>query len=808
MGPIKGHNNNPGAGSGWIRRAAGAATAAFILFPVPALADEFPLLAGREVALAAVTGGAVALAIAAALWAIAEQKVSGRLKRSLRVAGSRTRAAVGERDALLSAGKEALVVWGRDGSGPYSYGGADAVIDSCLHGPEALELSRALDGLSDAATPFSVSAHDRNGLLIHLRGRAVGGMAAVWLEPDQAKKSSQNIDFRTVLNALPVPVWLRDKSLSLIWSNRAFAEAAGLEDELQVIAKQATLEKSEADLAAAARNAEQVQETRRYAVVGGQRRALAFTHAPLESGAIVGSAIDITENLQADAKLQQHVDAHADTLDRLATAVAIFGKDTKLAFYNRAYAKLWGLPETWLDTHPGDAEILDRLRESRKLPEQRDYQAWKRQRLALYSQSADFLSEELWHLPSGKTLRVVPQPHPFGGLTFLYEDVTERIALESSYNTLIKVQSATLNTLQEGVAVFGPDGKLKLYNAAFAQIWELTPKDLAGEPHVRLIAAASAEKFGASQAWESLIQAIVSGSSSARDLGEIERNDRTILALSLSPLPDGAILATFADVTDRSRIESALHERNAALEAADRLKSDFIKHVSYELRTPLNTIMGFAELMDSGVPGALNTRQADYVKNIVSGAGTLTTLIDDILDLALIESGALRLELTRLDLFTLLNEVANHARQWAAKVNITLAVDCAENAGTFLGDDRRIRQVIYSLLNNAFRYAPDGSAITLSGRIQGEDVQIAVADNGPGIAPEVKATVFERFESKSNSGQRAGAGLGLALVNRFVELHNGWVEIESQNGTLVRCHLPRRISDSDPSPVTTSRSTA
>ncbi len=573
------------------------------------------------------------------------------------------------------------------------------------------------------------------------------------------------------------------------------------------------LDKSEADLAATARNAGRVNEARRFAVVGGQRRAVSFTHTPLNSGAIVGSAIDVTETVQSDAKLQQHVDAHADTLDRLATAVAIFGKDAKLVFYNRAYAKLWGLAETWLDTHPGDAEILDRLREGRKLPEQRDYQVWKRQRLALYSQSADFLSEELWHLPSGKTLRVVAQPHPFGGLTFLYEDVTARIALESSYNTLIKVQSATLNTLQEGVAVFGPDGKLKLYNASFATIWELTAKDLAGEPHVRTIAAASSEKFGDARVWESLIQAIVSGGGAARELGEIERNDRTIVALALSPLPDGAILTTFTDITDRFRIEHALHERNDALEAADRLKSDFIKHVSYELRTPLNTIMGFAELLDQGVPGALNPRQANYVKDIVSGANTLTGLIDDILDLALIESGALRLELTRLDLFALLNDVANHARQWAAKVNITLAIDCPPDAGSFLGDDRRVRQIVFNLLNNAFRYAPDGSTITLGGRIEGEDVQIWVADNGPGIAPEVKATVFERFESKNRSGQRAGAGLGLALVNRFVELHNGWVEIESgspekEGGTLVRCHLPRRIHDNDPAPLTTSKSAA
>ena len=804
MGPRQGHKKNPGVGDGWDRLIRWFAAALFFT-PTPALAEG--LLAERDLVLVAVTTGAVALAVAAGLWAIAEQKISFRLRRSLRVAGARTRAAVGERDALLSAGKEALIVWGRDGSGPYSYGGAETVIDSCLHGADAIELSRALDALSEAATPFALTAHDRNGLLFHLRGRAVGGMAAVWLEPDQVRKS-QAIDYRAILDALPVPVWLRDKTLSLVWSNRAFVEASGAANTEQAVAHQMALEKSETDLAAMARNAGQVHEARRFAVVGGQRRALSFTHVPLENGTIVGSGVDVTENVQADARLQQHLDAHSDTLDRLATAVAIFSRDQKLTFYNRAFAKLWALPETWLDSHPSDSEILDRLREGRKLPEQRDYQAWKRLRLGLYGQAAEYLPEELWHVPSGKTLRVVAQPHPFGGLTFLYEDVTERITLESSYNTLIKVQSATLNTLQEGVAVFGLDGKLKLYNASFARIWELTPKDLAGEPHVRAIAAACADKFGDARVWEGLIQAIVSGTAEQRELGEIERNDRVILSLSLSPLPDGAILATFSDVTDRFRIETALRDRNDALEAADRLKSDFIKHVSYELRTPLNTILGFAEMLRNETPGPLNVRQSEYVTDIVSGANTLTNLIDDILDLSLIESGALRLELTRIDLYTLLTDVAAHAREWGAKVGLTLAVECVPDAGKFLADDRRVRQIVYNLLNNAFRYTPGGGTIMLSGRIIGEDVQIAVADNGPGIAPEVKATVFEKFASQGRSGQRAGAGLGLALVNRFVELHNGWVEIESEKGTLVRCHLPRRISDTDPTPADTNRTAA
>src|SRR6185295_6445472 len=129
------------------------------------------------------------------------------------------------------------------------------------------------------------------------------------------------------------------------------------------------------------------------------------------------------------------------------------------------------------------------------------------------------------------------------------------------------------------------------------------------------------------------------GAPQKRDLGEVERNDRTTLALALSPLPDGASLVTFSDVTDRFRIEQALRDRGDALEAADRLKSDFIKQVSYELRTPLNTILGFSEHLASGAPGEMNERQREYVEAIVSGSNTLKSLVNDILDLALVESG-------------------------------------------------------------------------------------------------------------------------------------------------------------------------
>lgn len=773
-----------------------AVTAAFV--PFPAFATAAPLSAAALIATAIVTG-AVALAIAAGLWALAEQRSSGRLRRTIRTFSARARAATGARDALIAAGREGVVAWGRDGTAPYSYGGGDQLLDSCLAGPDATALSQAIDALGDRGTQFDLIAHDRNGRAIILRGRAVGGMAAIWLEPEP-EAAAHAADFRAVLDALPVPVWLRDKALSLIWGNRAFLAATEVPDLEAALSTQAALDKSERDLASAARGEGRTTRAKRFAIVGGHRRALAFTHTPIAKNQIVGSAIDVTDISNAEARLQQHIDAHADTLDKLATAVAIFGHDQRITFYNRAYARLWGLPETWLDTHPTDAEIFDRLREVRKLPEQRDYQAWKRERLALYEQAAEYLPEDLWHVSRGKTLRVVAQPHPFGGLTFLYEDVTEKLALESSYNTLIKVQSATLDTLNEAVAVFGPDGRLKLHNAAFARIWELDHAILQGEPHVQRIADACVARFGEEAVWQRLIASISSGSERRRDWGEIERSDKAILSLSLAPLPDGATLVTFADVTDRFRIESALRDRNEALVAADRLKSDFIHHASFLFRDPLNAVHGFADLLAAGHAGPLTQKQQEYVHDIIAASSKLAEVTSDILDLAMIDSGAMRLELARVDLYELMTRVAEPLRQHAESLDIQFTLDCPKDAGVVMVDQKRIRQVVFNLLSNAFKYTPRGGAIALGAAIVDQDVQIFVTDTGPGIAPEVKANAFERFSAKARSGQRAGAGLGLALVNRFVELHDGWVEIDSADGhgTLVRCHLPRRVHDGQP----------
>src|ERR1700712_1410104 len=181
MRPKMGQNKSPGVRGGFARlRAAWPALAGFLLAPSTAFAAG-DAVTQQLLVLGAVTTGAVALAIAAGLWALAEQNRTGKLRRALRQSGARTRAAVGERDALLSAGCEALIVWGRDGGAPMNYGAAEAMLEACLGGPEATMVSQALDDLSDRGAGFTLIAHDKDARAFMLRGRAVGGMAAVWL---------------------------------------------------------------------------------------------------------------------------------------------------------------------------------------------------------------------------------------------------------------------------------------------------------------------------------------------------------------------------------------------------------------------------------------------------------------------------------------------------------------------------------------------------------------------------------------------------------------------------------------------------
>ena len=404
--------------------------------------------------------------------------------------------------------------------------------------------------------------------------------------------------------------------------------------------------------------------------------------------------------------------------------------------------------------------------------------------------------EELMHLPNEMALRRRIAPHPFGGLQFAYENVTDRLTLERNYNTAIAVQRRTLDNLYEGVALIGADGRLKLSNPAYARLWKFDGDDLEGEPHVADLVEHSRELYPSNDDWSRMKDRIIARTTSREGgSGRIERTDGTVVEYVNVPLPDGAVLLSYIDITDRSQVEQALQERAEALEVVDRLQTEFIANVSYELRTPLTSITGFADMLRTETFGKLNEQQIDYVDGILQASRDLLGLINEILDLATIEAGYMELQPTRFDIHALMVSVFSLTSERARQRHLEMHFECATDIGAMTADERRLKQVLFNLVSNAINFTHEADAVTLGARRDGRHVVFTVSDTGVGIPESEQDLVMDRFyRGSKKSGRRtgAGAGLGLSLVRSFVELHGGTVELTSipGQGTSVTCRVP------------------
>jgi signal transduction histidine kinase len=290
--------------------------------------------------------------------------------------------------------------------------------------------------------------------------------------------------------------------------------------------------------------------------------------------------------------------------------------------------------------------------------------------------------------------------------------------------------------------------------------------------------------------WKGIKGHITDPSANARQEtnGEMKRSDGSILTYVTKPLPDGNTLIAFADVSAQRSVEGALRERAEAFETADRLKTEFVKNVSYQLRSPLQTILGYGEFLQMERIGDLNEAQKDKVDAICEASNHLNDLIGNILDLAMIEAGRMDLDISEVDLGALVKEAVSIGVTNAADTEVEVVADVVKGLGMIEADEKRIRQVLFNLVSNALRFTDAGGKVTITAERMGDTAKLTVKDNGRGIPAEEQAT---RFDSFTSSDQR-GAGLGLSLVKHFVQLHGGNVGIKSTPGagTEVVCWIP------------------
>lgn len=681
-----------------------------------------------------------------------------------------------------------------------------------LERDSAVALVEAIYDLRNDGTPFNIGVRTLSNELLEADGRTAGGLATLRFRPlsgerrnvaalahDAHKLGKQVERLSAVLDAAPLPVWLRNADGKLAWVNQAFVASVEAPDS-EVVVKSGIELANNTNLDRSRANQKIGLIGRVHAVIAGTMRALDVHEVSLTDGT-AGFAVDMTRLEEAEKELDRHIKAHTSTLNKLDTAIAIFGPDQRLRFHNAAYAGLWPLDPKWLDTHPTDGEILDRLRAQRCIPEQANYREWRTRQLAAYT-TLD-TRESWWYLPDGRSLHVVCEQHPFGGVTYLYENATKEIQLESRYNELIGVQRETLDNLEEGVALLGSDGRMKLFNPAFARFWNFDPGFLEQEPHIEELAAHGRRLVANSVAWDEVKFGVTRLDVERKPIGgKINAADR-ILQFTAVPLPDGNTLLTFSDVSDSARMERALRDRADALEAADRLKNMFLSNVSYEIRTPLTSVLGFAEGLQMGLAGPLSPKQQDYVRDIRKSSTDLKTIIDAIIDLTAIDAGAMELRLERVDIPSLLENVAERLAAQIEERDLTLNVEVGSDITSFIADPNRVDQILLNLLSNAVGFSDPGSTVRMGARRLGNTVQFWVSDQGRGIEPEFQKQVFERFQSRPIPGGHRGPGLGLSIVKSFVELHEGQVSLLSkvQQGTTVLCTFPIEGPQLPPRPI-------
>lgn len=660
--------------------------------------------------------------------------------------------------------------------------------------PSALELKLSLDRLFETGTGFSLLLKTKMGGHFEAEGRAVGVRAILRLRDvagyrekfAEAQEIQKRLDreielMRSLLDVVDLPVWVKGESGRIGWANSAYIRSVEAADLKEVLERQLELlEERQRVLVKRGLEKGKPFENRLYLIVDGERRGH-DVHVVQDQGMTAGAAIDIAALEKARGELDRQTSAFDRTLDRIKTAVAVYDNHQRLTFFNAAFVKLWGLDLNWLKSSPSDGEVLDRLSDMMRLPAVVDYRTWKADLLSCYGDGKPM--EDWWHLPNGQMLHVTAERRSDGGVTYLYEDATERLALESRYNELIDVQRETLNSMKEGVAVFGADGRLKLYNSSLAAIWRLPKKMLDDSPHVDSFIKNVRVIYDDDALWQRFSRAVTAFSEERAAFdGAMLWPDSSVVDFAIMPLPDGATLVTFADVTDTRRYERALVERNDALIAADKLKSQFIGHVSYELRTPLTNIIGFSELLASPRTGSLNQKQREYLNDIRASSTTLLSIIDDILDLATMDAGALELKVAPLTAQSVIQGAVQGVRERAARASLDLQIDVPGEVIEFFGDEARIRQILYNLLSNAIGFSDPGGAVSISAWRDGNWVAFKVCDEGVGIPFDQVGRVFERFETLARGSKPRGAGLGLAIVKSLVDLHGGQVTFQSDDG--------------------------
>lgn len=678
------------------------------------------------------------------------------------------------------------------------------------------DLAAAVRRTQKTAAPFAYSVTppgSRRGLALRgmLADPAVSpsGSALVWVfdfteserELAQLRREAARAreDFSALvglIEAAPIPMWFRGNDYKLRLVNATYVAAVGAQTPEAVVEAQTELVeqtggRSAAEVARQAAERRKPVERVVTATINGARRALRVTDLPLAAEGVAGYAIDIEDMEEVARSFRAFRDAQRSMLDQISIGVAQFDAQRRISFANQPFYRVFNLPPGLVGEKMSFEQVLRVMREGQRIPEVRDFPAWREEKARWFTLNDTV--EENWPLPDSKHLRIVAQPMPDGGLVMIAEDRTEQLALSAGRDTMLRTRTATFDNLFEALAVFAPGGHVETWNRGFPHAWGIEPEELEAKPQAADLLQSIAGKL-AEPSRVGAIGEVIRLATLDRNRGEgvAELADGRTLEYACVPLPDGNGLFTVLDVTASRQAEEALRERNRALEEADAVMTRFLANMSYEFRTPLTSIGGFAELLVNDVAGRLEPQAREYAQAILQSVGKLTAQVENVLDLSQSEAGLMPLNKQPVELLQLLASVVRHREERILEGGLKLDLR-GDEGQSVAGDAAQLKRAFSHLLDNAISATGSGGRIAIEIRPQGDGARVTMTDTGSGMTQPELARALEGLRASGDGMvMERRQGLGLPLARRLIEAHGGALELASRKGvgTTVTVTLP------------------
>ncbi|HVA13174.1 MAG TPA: PAS-domain containing protein [Stellaceae bacterium] len=465
------------------------------------------------------------------------------------------------------------------------------------------------------------------------------------------------------------------------------------------------------------------------------------------------------------------------TFENMDQGVAMYDGDLKLAIWNSRMRELLGLPDAFFDREHTFVDYLRYVGARGEFGHDVNLDAEIAKRLATLGRKLTY--ERI--RPDGTVLEITRNPIAGGGFIAIFTDITEHKRAEIELR-------ATLENMDQGVAMYDSGHKMILWNSRMREFLDL-PDEFFDREHTfeeYLRYTGTRGEFGEGVDIEEEVR------KRAATVGrkvtyERVRSDGSIIEIQRNPIPGGAFIAIYTDITERRKAEMALTEAKQAAEAASRTKSDFLANMSHELRTPLNAIIGYSQMLQEE---ASDEGHDDYLPDLakIENAGThLLNLINGILDLSKIEAGRMTVFIEKVNITSVLAEVRGIIDPLAAKNGNRLVIDCAADAGAIDSDVTKLKQSLLNLLSNASKFTKDGTVTLAVGRSREdarETIFFRVSDTGIGMSPEHLEKLFQAFAQADSSTTRkyGGTGLGLAITRHFARMLGGDVTVASELG--------------------------